>query len=108
MAIPIALQSLLRVVLFLQTQEVHELGITGFHLLARCEAMIGEEVASLEADGGVNHPAKIGGSLRLARLGMHHVEIADDAYGRLPRPRQKTLSIALDEADGAIGHVRLV
>ena len=56
--IPLALETLLRIMLPLEAQELRELWVAGFDLLAGCPAVIGEVVAAAVADRVVDQAAE--------------------------------------------------
>ena len=59
MAVPIALESLFGVVLELHFEEIHELRVGLFDLLAGRPTVVGEIKAALKLQGPVNNAAKI-------------------------------------------------
>ena len=77
MAVPVALEAFLRVVLSLETQEVNELRIAGLHLLAGREAVIGEEVTAAVFDQAVDDAAEVLGRLAFAFVGVQDVQVAN-------------------------------
>ena len=107
-AVPVALENLVRVVLPLQAQEFGHLRIARLDLLAGRPAVVGEEVAAAERDGAVDQAAEVSRGLADAVLGVLDVQVHDDAGPRLARPGEEALVVALDEADRAVDELDAV
>lgn len=101
-AIPVALKSFGRVVVAFEAEEVGELGVAGFDLLARRPAMVGEVVVAAHFNGAGDEAAKVGLRFTDARRAVCGVEVEDDAGVILFCPGEKTFVVALDEPDCAV------
>src|SRR6476620_12804125 len=108
MAVPVALESFVGVVLALEAQKLGELRIAAKDLLARAERVIREEPAAVSPSGDVDEAAERGGRV-LPSLGrVRRVQVEDRARVGPLRPREEALVVTLDEPDRAVDAVDLI
>src|SRR5688500_280814 len=107
-AVPLALEALVRVVHPLESQELRELRVALEQLLARSERVIREEPAAAAARGHVDQPAKRGRRVREPVRGVAGVKVEDRAGVRLTRPGEKALGVTLDESDRTVDAIDAV
>src|SRR5215204_2401568 len=106
--VPVALESLVGIVVTLEAEELWKLRIAAQQLLARAEGVVREEPAPLPARRDVDQPAKRVRRMPDAVRCVMRVEIEDRAGVRRLRPGEEALVIALDETNGAVDAVHAV
>jgi hypothetical protein len=106
MAIPIALEDLVRIVAALEAQELGHLRVALFDLLAARPSVVGEVIAAAELDGAVNKTAEVVGRLAQAALIMIHMQVHNDTDPRFSRPGEHAFIIFLNETDRPVNELR--
>src|SRR5260221_2908940 len=105
-AIPVALKSLLGIVLALSLEELDELRVAGLDLRPRRPVMVGQVVAAAVLDRPVDEASEVAGRLLERVRVVRRVQVEDDGGVALLCPGQEALVVLLDEPDGAVDHVR--
>src|ERR1041385_7766889 len=107
-AVPVALEEFVGIVALLQAQELTELCIARFHLLARGVLVISQIITPSTADRHVDETTKRRRRMLLSFGGVDDMEVEDDTGIGLCRPGQKTFLVALDQPNRAVDDVHLI
>src|SRR5688500_922411 len=107
-AIPLALKSLVRIVLPLEAEELGELRVAPEHLLARPERVVGEEPAAAAARRHVDQPPEGRAGVGQPVGRVTRVQVEDRARIRLLRPREEAFVVTFDEANRSVNAVDVV
>ena len=108
MAVPVAREALVGVVLALGGEELPHARVAALDLVAPRPAVVGEEVAAAARSGEVDEPAERVRRVRDAVRRVLDVEVQDDAGPRLARPGEHRLVVALDQSHRPVDDVHAV
>src|SRR5437762_3510825 len=108
MTIPIALESLFRIVLPFEAQELRKPRIARFHLGARGMPMVGQIVAAAPANGHIDQPTESGRGVLFALRGVRDVQVENHAGVWLLSPLEKGFPVAFDKTNRAIDYIHTI
>src|SRR6185295_13613449 len=107
-AVPLALEQLLRVVLELELEEFGHLREAGVDLAPQAVAVIGRVVAAAVLEADVDQAPEHVARLDQTAGGVLDVHVEDHARVGLARPGHEALAVLLDQAHGAVDDLHLV
>src|SRR3954464_10140653 len=108
MAVPLALEEVVGIVLALELEELRHLRVAGFDLAAQGKAIVGGVVAAAVTQTEVDQAPQRIGAADDAPGGVLDVQVEDHAGVGLARPGEEALAVLLDQAHRAVDEVHCV
>src|SRR3989338_3627342 len=108
MAVPVALEPLLWIVLQLAPQELQKLRVGAEHLVLPRPAVVRQVVGAAETQGAIDDALKVPLGLSESFRRMLDAQVKDGARVVLLRPGQEALFIPLDEPHCAVDDIKLL